>query len=301
MSSLLRNSFHEAYSVASGTYRSTDEEDCTPLANCMRMGTVFQVETARLLGGGRIVPNPDWACPWHAHQHWEFIYFLRGCGRVEFPNAFAHPQQYHLLIYPPGLPHAEVADPHDPEETIFFGVDVAGSPPAGAHLLLPDPSGELRWLCERVLGELLLHGSTPLAGAYTHAFLYLLERAWESGTPVRHDAVDVAVQYLHANYASSITLKELAGVTCTSETHLAHRFNARLGISPMRYLQRIRLEVAHRLLLTTTQPVNAVAQQAGFDDPLYFSRVFKQATGQSPAPSANSAWLGDKVDRGVGG
>jgi AraC-like DNA-binding protein len=218
----------------------------------------------------------------HLHPYWEFIYFLQGCGRVDLPHAVLRPQQYHLVIYPPGLPHAEISDPTDPEQTIFFSAEIAGMPPPGAHLLLPDQHGDLRWLCEHLAVEYATRGITPLASTYLRAFLLLVERAWDSRLPVLHDAVDLAVQYLHAHYAAPVTLSLLADAVRVTPTHLAHRFTGRLGISPMRYLQTLRMEAARRLLTTTDLPVQEVARQVGYDDPLYFSRVFRSAAGCPP-------------------
>ncbi len=246
------------------------------------MGTVFQVDSAQLLNVGHMHADAAWSIASHVHPFWEFVYFLRGCGRINMPNATLRPMQYYLAVYPPGLPHAEVADPDDPEETIFFGVEVNGTPPAGAHLLLPDQHGELRWLCEHLLAESRALGATALATTYARAFLYLVERAWESAMPVQHDIVDFVVQYLHANYAQHLSLRGVSEAAHISETHLAHRFCARMGISPMRYLQQLRLQTAQQLLLTTPLPINEVAARVGFDDPLYFSRLFHRATGASP-------------------
>ena len=125
-----------------------------------------------------------------------------------------------------------MTDPEDLEETIFFSIDVPGTPPAGAHLLMPDPHGEMRWLCTQMLREEQSFGLTPLAQTYARAFLYLLERAWERGIPVPHDAVDFAAQYLYANYAEDISLTALAGVVRLSATHLSHLFTARPGGQP---------------------------------------------------------------------
>ncbi len=243
---------------------------------------LFDVESAHLLGVGRIHPDPGWAMSVHAHTNWEFIYFLRGSGRVDVPQATLRPQQYYLVVYPPGLPHAEVSDPVNPEETIHLMVDVPGNSPPGAHLLLPDSKGEIGWLCQRVFNEYMASGITPLALTYTRAFLYLVERVWGCGIPVQHDLVDLAVQYIHSNYCADMSLDELSSAACTSKTHLAHRFTARLGISPLRYLQNVRVEAAKRLLATTSIPVSEIAAQVGFSDPLYFSRVLKLATGLSP-------------------
>jgi AraC-like DNA-binding protein len=243
---------------------------------------LLNVADARLLYVGHTSPDATWRMDAHAHAHWEFVYFLRGCGRVDTPGTTLHPQQYFLAAYPPGLSHAERADPLEPEDTIFLGVDVPGAVPAEAPLLLSDPQGELRWLAEHLLAEYDAGGASPLALAYTHAFLHLVARSWADARQGRPDVVEAAVQYLHANYTRRVTLRELAGVGRVSPTHLAHRFTARLGVSPMRYLQGVRLEAGKRLLATTELSVQEVARHVGFDDPLYFSRVLKRAIGASP-------------------
>ncbi len=243
---------------------------------------MFDVASAKLVGVGHLSPNSSWAMPAHSHSVWEFVYFIRGSGRIDVPSATLSPQPYHLVVYPPGLPHAESSNPADPEETVFMSIDVPGDPPAGAHLVLPDHSGELGWLCNRILMEHGAFGKTPLATAYVSAFLHLVDRMWEMGVPVRHDSIDTVLQHIHTHYASDVSLEVLAGLACLSRTHLAHVFRRRLGTSPLRYLQRVRMESAKRLLGTSSMPVHEVASQVGFADPLYFSRAFRAATGLSP-------------------
>ncbi|HEY3377284.1 MAG TPA: AraC family transcriptional regulator [Armatimonadota bacterium] len=247
------------------------------------MGEVFQHESAHLLSIGHLLPDASWQMATHSHAHWEFIYFLHGCGRVELPHAKLHPQQYYLMVYPPGLPHAEVADPIEPEETVFISIDVEGIPPHGAHLLLPDQYGEMRWIAEHLLAETMRRGISPLAETYTRTFLCLVERAWEDSVPVAHDLADLAVQFLHAHYAEHLTLATLAQEARVSESHLVHRFRARVGMSPMRYLLALRMDAAQGLLLTTDLPVQDIAAQVGFPDPFYFTRLFKRHTGHAPS------------------
>ncbi len=201
---------------------------------------------------------------------------------MDVPSATLSPQPFHLVVYPPGLPHAEWANPADPEETVFMSIDVPGDPPAGAHLLLPDHNGELGWLCQRVHAERRAFGNTPLAQAYVAAFLHLVERQWGMGVPVRHDSIDTVLQHIHTNYASEISLDSLARIACLSKTRLAHLFRSRVGTSPLRYLQQVRIESAKRLLGTSSLPIREVAARVGFGDPLYFSRAFKSTSGASP-------------------
>lgn len=246
------------------------------------MSATFDIQSAQLILVGRTMPDATWRMAAHAHSYWEFIYFLHGCGRIETPYSTLRAQPFFLAIYPPGLSHAELTDPLDPEETIYFGVDVAGMVPPDAKLLLSDPKGELGWLAERLLEETAVYGLTPLAHTYVRAFLYLVERLWMERPAPRPDVVETTLQYLHGNFTRAINLTVLATVARVSATHLAHRFRSRMGISPMRYLQQLRVEAGKRLLSTTDLSIQDVARRIGFDDPLYFSRILKRQTGCSP-------------------
>jgi len=248
------------------------------------MQPIFDIDTAQLRSVGKVQPTAGWHMQTHSHDHWEFIYFLRGRGSVNLPYTTLCPRHYHLLIFYPGLPHAETADPLDPEEIIFFSVDVAGAPPPGLPVLLADPQGELRWLCERLYREQVTYQIlTPLANTYTRAFLQLLERAWQATPSPGLDPVDLAVQYLVTNYAGHVSLKTLASLTNVTPMHLTHCFTARIGTSPIQYLKCLRMEAARQLLATTDLQVNAIAQRVGYADPLYFRRVFKAVMGQTPS------------------
>ena len=67
-----------------------------------------------------------------------------------------------------------------------------------------------------------------------------------------------------------------------SNSYFSHTFRQRMGVSPMRFLNNLRIEKAKDFLMTNSMPVATAAQLAGFEDPLYFSRVFKKYTGIAP-------------------
>ncbi len=56
-----------------------------------------------------------------------------------------------------------------------------------------------------------------------------------------------------------------------------------VGIPPARYVMQLRIQEAARLLLETNVPVAEVAAAIGVEDPLYFSRLFRQQTGEAPS------------------
>lgn len=220
----------------------------------------------------------------HTHAHWEFIYFMRGTGRVDLPHATLHPQPSFLVVYPPGMSHAESSDPLDPEGTVHLSIDVPSAPHAEVPLLLPDRQGHLRWLCVRIIEELRASPlPTPLAETYARALLLEVERAWDSGRPVEEDPIFRAAQYLQAHFAERLTLEDLAEVAQVSRSTLAHRFRARMHCTPMAYQRQLRVEAALRLLRTTDRPLRDIAMEVGFADAFHLSRIVKAETGQAPS------------------
>lgn len=244
---------------------------------------MFDIDTVCLTGAGRLDPDPRWSMASHVHSFWEFIYFVRGTGRIDVPSSSIRAQQYHLVVYPPGLPHAEFSDPFDPEETIFLSVEVKADAVPGSHHLLPDITGDIGWLCKHIYQEFAENGSSNLVQTYTKSLLILVDRTWKCSVSVKHDIVDAAIQLINSEYTSDLTLDDISRTSCAGKFSLAHSFKKRLGISPLRYLQQVRIEAAKRLLITTDNSVNSIAVNTGFADPLYFSRLFKENTGVSPS------------------
>lgn len=91
-----------------------------------------------------------------------------------------------------------------------------------------------------------------------------------------------AMEYMEQNYRSSILVHELAEQTNLSTSHFHRLFKHTFGISPLQYLLTLRIERAKPLCSSGAYTVQEVAEQVGFDDAYYFSRVFKKVTGLSP-------------------
>ena len=79
------------------------------------------------------------------------------------------------------------------------------------------------------------------------------------------------------------TLAQLAGRVGVSERTLARRLGAATGLSPMRLVQKIRLDTALHLLQTTRHPVDRIAQDVGFEDSSALYRLVLRHTGQPPS------------------
>jgi AraC family transcriptional regulator, arabinose operon regulatory protein len=92
----------------------------------------------------------------------------------------------------------------------------------------------------------------------------------------------VACKYMTDNLHKQLTVEDVARHTCLSSSRLAHLFSERLGKSLMRWREEQRIQFAGHLLRLSNTPIKQIAAQVGFEDPLYFSRVFRKYTGISP-------------------
>lgn len=81
---------------------------------------------------------------------------------------------------------------------------------------------------------------------------------------------------------SNVSVAELAASYQMSEGHFIRQFKSFVGLSPLEYRAKGRMETARSLLLGTDMSVTDISLALGYEDPLYFSRVFKKRMGLSP-------------------
>ena len=91
------------------------------------------------------------------------------------------------------------------------------------------------------------------------------------------------IEYIRANLSDTITLETLADIAGINPTYFSNLFSKQMGISPIQYLNKRRIEKAQTLLLSTSDTLDNIARQTGFSDTFYFSRMFKKITGISPS------------------
>jgi AraC-like DNA-binding protein len=91
------------------------------------------------------------------------------------------------------------------------------------------------------------------------------------------------LEELDRGVARPMTLSELAQRSGFSAQHLNRVFQKVLGVTPLQYLARLRMDRAAQLLRDGRFSVAAVAKAVGFDDPYYFSRQFSEHHQTSPS------------------
>ena len=141
-------------------------------------------------------------------------------------------------------------------------------------------------------------GRLLMISLYLSQILVLLSRTGEnrasrlSGERQQKKVVQDALVYLHANYARPVNIAELSSRLSVSQQYLGRLFKASVGVSPVRYVNRLRVEQAKTLMRTTAKNISEISFEVGFENIYYFSRTFKQYEGVSPAKYRS--WLNSK-------
>lgn len=98
-----------------------------------------------------------------------------------------------------------------------------------------------------------------------------------------HPEVNRVIQHLWEHYRDNIRVADLAKLVSMNVDYLSTVFGKKTGMTPIAYLQNIRVEQAKQLLLRSRLSVGEVASETGFTDDAYFIRLFKRITGQTPS------------------
>ncbi|GAB3961765.1 hypothetical protein GCM10028805_61400 [Spirosoma harenae] len=90
-------------------------------------------------------------------------------------------------------------------------------------------------------------------------------------------------QHIAKNLHRNLQIKELADEACMSEPTFYRTFKQTFGLTPVDYVNQQRIDLASRLLRTTTRCLDDISLQCGFNNPTYFMRLFRRQTGFSPS------------------
>jgi AraC-like DNA-binding protein len=118
---------------------------------------------------------------------------------------------------------------------------------------------------------------------YAELLILIYRHMDEAYLPIgSNDAMKKAITYIRMNYQSDISIAKVAGQSGIGERYLRKLFGIHLNISPIDYLNQIRVNKAIELLRNTEMSIKEVCFACGFKSPQYFSRMFKQQVGISP-------------------
>jgi len=119
---------------------------------------------------------------------------------------------------------------------------------------------------------------------FISSFLYAQEM--DPLTPGR-DKISRSIQFMKKNPGALYSVQDLAAQLNLSVTHYSRLFRAKTGSSPNQYFIEIKVQSACQYLYFTDKSIKEICRELGFEDPFYFSRVFKKLMGVSPVNYRN--------------
>ena len=114
-------------------------------------------------------------------------------------------------------------------------------------------------------------------------------RARESA-PNWYDAIKDAIAYVSKNYASDLSVADLARHANLSESQFTRIFRRQTETSPAQYILQTRINAARTLLETTDMLLTDIAAETGFYDHAHFVKMFKRAFGMTPSHYRKQHW-----------
>lgn len=170
----------------------------------------------------------------------------------------------------------------------------AGAYTIGVNFNLVDEQGEPFVFSEDVMSfrasstiakmfeKLVQNGS--LSRLHSRALLetVIAEIGRESSVPTVPASISKSVAYMHAHFTESLTVAQLAAISCISEVYFRRIFKQTFHESPAAYIIRLRLRRAAEYLEYADVSVREVAELVGYGSASYFANEFKERYGMTP-------------------
>jgi len=252
---------------------------------------------------------------WHHHPEYELTLTMNSRGKRYIGDSIVAYEGDDLVLVPPDLPHTWASnksiDAGAPQVAIviwFSGdwarrlADCCPEYEPLRKLLRRGASGlafaqEAGEIVSRRLAPLLSRSPRERLGAVLDVLCELADRdatplasprAFDKGQPGRPsghepERINRALGVIDARFAERLTLRELADAATLSERTLNRYFAQHLGESVGKYLNRVRIGHACRMLADTSWAVSVIASQSGFPNVANFNRQFRALKHTTPA------------------
>lgn len=240
--------------------------------------------------------DKGWHSTPHLHHFTELFYIVSGVGSFILPDQEIPVKKNDLVVINPNIEHTERSNTDDSLEYIALGIE-------GLVFSLPDakelPIGlftyqgdrkEILFFLNKLLAEVQQQdqGYELICHNIIDILIIKLRRAKQvtvevKGSKSLNQSVALVKHYINHNFESDITLNFLAKIGNISKYYLAHRFKEDVGLSPIEYLNEVRIKAAKTLLETTDFTIAIISEASGFSSQSLFSQTFRRFENQTPS------------------
>lgn len=209
----------------------------------------------------------DYKLNTHAHSYAQLILPIHGILYLETSYKKLTLGEDHLLFLPPDCKHTFKSDTSneflvlDISNTMFNKCDV-NKLVGGKEVLLDDKWKAIRYL---LLKEA---ESKKVSSSIDDLFFYCYNLISDENIPD-------SLKYINENFTEEIDLKKLATIEHYNISYYSEWFKNKMNISPIEYIQNLRVKKAKELLLNTNLTILQISQIIGYEHNSSFTRIFK--------------------------
>ena len=219
--------------------------------------------------------------PIHTHNHWEIMYYISGTGYLETNDKNIDFSANSIIAVPPNTPHGSVSK--DGFCNISIGADFSHLLHFEKPMVIKDNS----FFEGKTIANLIYQnrfGSQNLLSALSEAFAYFFLQNINSESNTKA-AVYTIAKKIQENYnITDINVSLYLDESGYSRDYIRDCFKKEMGISPIAFLAKTRIEKARKLIEIYGQsiPLNHICEMCGYTDYIYFSKTFNKLVGKSP-------------------
>ena len=201
----------------------------------------------------------------------------------------------HMVLYQPKEIQKYIYYVEDHPEVFcihFTGYDVKNiltyhGIPLDQHVFYSRTLPEYKMLFRKIIRELqqCKYGYEDYIASMFNTILLLVSRQQQEGENVEiniPEEIEAAVAYFNENYNTKISVEDYAESLHISTNWFIRNFKQYMKISPAQYILSLRMVNAQSLSENTDYKIGEIAEIVGYDNQLYFSRVFRKEYGVSP-------------------
>lgn len=240
--------------------------------------------------------DKDWHSTPHSHHFTELFYIKKGNGHFLIEDQKIAVGQDDLIIINPNVQHTEISTKENSLEYVALAFDgfafTFSADEKHQNFALIDVKGKTFY--EPMFDQLLkeIHEQEVNFEMYCQNLLeiiiiklirdqnYSIE---ESEFKNINSSIFSTKNYIDTHFKEDINLDILADVSHMNKYYLAHSFKESFGVSPIEYLNNIRIQEAKLLLETTDYSIAEISDVIGFSSQSYFSQFFRTQLKQTPS------------------
>ena len=143
------------------------------------------------------------------------------------------------------------------------------------------------WIYNQMIRELQLQrvNYEDMISLYMHHIFITINRYIKEGRETKNDTIndiERAAHYFKDNYNKQISIEQYAEEHLMSVNWFIHSFKSVMKMSPMQYIISLRIAMAKGYLENSTKNIAEISNEVGYENALYFSRLFRKYAGMTP-------------------